>query len=89
MMMIVRYNFIKIILLTIYFTFSGISVEFEQTQYTVVEGAGSVEICLLSDGQNNVSVVVDVQPQETVPQSAAGKVYSTYGVMTYTNFIKE
>jgi len=55
------------------FNFSGISIEFEQTQYTVAEGAGSVEICLLSDGQNDVSVVINVQPQETVPQSATGK----------------
>lgn len=39
----------------------------------MAEGTGSVEICLLSDGRNDVSVVINVQPQETIPQSATGK----------------
>jgi len=70
--------------------FSGIFVEFEQTQYTVIEGAGLVEICLISDGSNNVNIVIDVQPQETVPPSATGKhVALVRCVMTSVNLITD
>ena len=49
-----------------------ISVEFEQSSYLVNEKAGYIEICLLSSGQNNADIIVNVQPQEAVPVSARG-----------------
>lgn len=52
-----------------------ILVEFEQSSYTINEKAGKIEVCLLSNGQNNADIFVFIQPQETVPVSARG-IYS-------------
>ena len=55
-----------------------IPVEFEQPGYVVNERAGYIEICLLSSGQNNADIFVDVQPQETIPASARGIYVCTF-----------
>ena len=52
--------------------YAVITVMFEMPMYNVTEEEGQVEVCLLSDRNNEIPVSITVRPEET--GSAEGKV---------------
>ena len=57
----------------------AITVRFEMPMYNVTEQEGQVEVCLLSDRNNEIRVNARVRPEET--GSAEGKVINQKNLM--------
>ena len=57
----------------------AITVRFEMPMYNVTEQEGQVEVCLLSDRNNEIRVSARVRPEET--GSAEGKVINQKNMM--------
>ena len=55
-----------------------INVRFEEPEYSGDEPDEMVEVCLIKDGENSVSVQVTLTPEELTPTSADGKFYIVY-----------
>jgi len=50
----------------------GITVRFKEPEYSVIERNEEVEVCLVKEGENSITIPVTIRPRESDPRDATG-----------------